>query len=425
MTLLSFATSSSNARPIRTKSNNPSMTDTRESNRQETQRLLILSGILDAALGFLKVAVGLVANSHALVADGIHSFSDLVTDVMVWIFNKIGATDPDEDHPYGHAKFETFGTLILGVLLILVAAGLIFDSMQRLLEVTSVSVPTWPALVAAVISIGAKEWLYRITQALGVKTKSRLLVANAWHHRSDALSSVIVLIGVGGAMAGFLWLEMLAAMGVALMIAQIGWKLSRQSVEELVDTALAESYVDQIKEKIKGVEGVRGVHSIRTRRMGNEVLADIHLQVEPLISVSEGHHIGEWVTHEITSFFSELNDVIVHIDAEDDELIDVDARLSLPPLRREARELLMALWENEISPEHLYKLTLHYLNSGIHAEVFLDREAYAISEREKEKEDSLSPASSLAPLEGQVLAAKLQTKATAIPWLHKVSVWFD
>jgi cation diffusion facilitator family transporter len=403
------------------------MSDTRNNNRQETQRLLILSGVLDAALGFLKVTVGVLANSHALIADGIHSFSDLVTDVLVWIFNKIGANDPDDDHPYGHAKFETFGTLILGTLLILVAAGLIFDSMQRLLDVEAVSIPAWPAIVAALVSIAAKEWLYRITQALGNKTKSRLLLANAWHHRSDALSSVIVLIGVGGAMVGFLWLEMLAAMGVALMIAQIGWKLSRQSVEELVDTALAESYVEQIKEKIEGVEGVRGVHSIRTRRMGNDVLADIHLQVEPFISVSEGHHIGEWVTHEITSYFNELNDVIVHIDAEDDELIETDARQSLPPLRREARELLMALWQSKISPEHVYKLTLHYLNSGIHAEVFLNRAAYADSEKAKAKEKAGSQTTDAAKttLEGQALAVKLQAKAVAIPWLHKVSVWFD
>ncbi|MFT6434092.1 MAG: cation diffusion facilitator family transporter [Candidatus Azotimanducaceae bacterium] len=399
------------------------MSDTRKSNRQETQRLLILSGVLDAALGFLKVAVGVLANSHALIADGIHSFSDLVTDVLVWIFNKIGANDPDDEHPYGHAKFETFGTLILGIILILVAAGLIFDSMQRLLDVEAVSIPAWPAIAAALVSIAAKEWLYRITQALGNKTKSRLLLANAWHHRSDALSSVIVLIGVGGAMVGVLWLEMLAAMGVALMIAQIGWKLSRQSVEELVDTALAESYVDQIKEKIEGVEGVRGVHSIRTRRMGNDVLADIHLQVEPFISVSEGHHIGEWVTHEITSFFNELNDVIVHIDAEDDELIETDARQSLPPLRREARELLMALWQSEISPEHVYKLTLHYLNWGIHAEVFLNRAVYADSK--KNKAGSLTPGLPKTKIEGQALAAELQAKAAAIPWLHKVSVWFD
>ena len=280
--------------------------DTRKGHKKATQRLLILSGFVDAALGFLKVGVGVVANSHALIADGIHSFSDLATDIMVWVFNKIGAAEADEDHPYGHAKFETFGTLVLGILLILVSAGLIFDSMQRLLDVAEVTIPAWPALIAALISIAGKEWLYQITLALGNKTNSRLLVANAWHHRSDALSSVIVLIGVGGAIAGFLWLEMLAAMGVALMIAQIGWKLSKQSVEELVDTSLAESYVDQIKEKIEGVEGVNGVHSIRTRRMGNDVLADVHLQVEPFISVSEGHHIGEWATRELTSTFSEL-----------------------------------------------------------------------------------------------------------------------
>lgn len=389
-------------------------TDTREGNKQATQRLLILSGIVDAALGFLKVGVGIFANSHALIADGIHSFSDLATDIMVWVFNKIGAAEADEDHPYGHAKFETFGTFVLGILLILVSAGLIFDSMQRLLDVSEVSIPAWPALIAALISIAGKEWLYQITHALGNKTNSRLLVANAWHHRSDALSSIIVLIGVGGAIAGFLWLEMLAAMGVALMIAQIGWKLSKQSVEELVDTSLAESYVGQIKDKIEGVEGVNGVHSIRTRRMGNDVLADVHLQVEPFISVSEGHHIGEWATRELTSTFSELNDVVVHIDAEDDELIEVNARQSLPPLRREARELLMTLWESEFTPKHVYKLTLHYLNSGIHAEIFLDREAHfgSIGDR------AAAPS-------GRALADKLTDMASEISWLHKVSVWFD
>ncbi len=392
----------------------PITTDTRKSNRQATQRLLILSGIVDAALGFLKVGVGVIANSHALIADGIHSFSDLATDIMVWIFNKIGASEADEDHPYGHAKFETFGTLILGVLLILVAAGLIFDSMQRLLDVSEVTIPAWPAMIAALVSIAGKEWLYRITHALGNKTNSRLLVANAWHHRSDALSSVIVLLGVGGAIAGFVWLEMLAAMAVALMIAQIGWKLSKQSVEELVDTALADSYVGQIKEKIEGVEGVNGVHSIRTRRMGNDVLVDVHLQVEPLISVSEGHHIGEWATRELTSTFSELNDVVVHIDAEDDELLEINARQSLPPLRREAREQLMALWASEFEQEHVYKLTLHYLNSGIHAEIFLDREAHISAAGESVK-----------PLSGRELTSELKEKAADIPWLHKVSVWFD
>ena len=259
----------------------------------KTQRLLVLSAIVDLALGLLKIIVGWFANSHALIADGIHSFSDLATDVMVWILNRIGAEEPDDDHPYGHARFETFGALILGIILILVAAILVYDSVLRLIEIGSISIPTWPAILAAIVSIAAKEWLYRITRRLGDRVKSNLLIANAWHHRSDAVSSVIVLIGVSGAMLGVPWLEMIAAIGVAFMIAVVGWKLARESVEELVDTALSETYVADIQEATKLADGVWGVHSLRTRRMGSAVILDIHLQVDPTISVSEGHHIGD------------------------------------------------------------------------------------------------------------------------------------
>ncbi|MEX2327257.1 MAG: cation diffusion facilitator family transporter, partial [Pseudomonadales bacterium] len=221
---------------------------------RKTQQLLIISGVVDFVLGALKVTVGIVANSHALIADGIHSFTDLVTDVMVWAFNRIGVQAPDEDHPYGHARFETFGTFVLGSLLIIVAGYITYESVTRLMSIATVPIPTWPALMAALISIGAKEWLYQITRRLGERVRSKLLIANAWHHRSDSLSSVIVLIGVGGAMMGILWLEMLAAIGVALMIGHIGFQLAHQSVLELVDTAQSESYVEEIQNTIKGVE---------------------------------------------------------------------------------------------------------------------------------------------------------------------------
>jgi len=240
--------------------------------KDKTQRLLVLSAIVDLALGLLKIIVGWFANSHALIADGIHSFSDLATDVMVWMLNRIGTEEPDEDHPYGHARFETFGALILGIILILVAGILVYDSVLRLIDIGSILIPTWPAILAAIVSIAAKEWLYRITRQLGDKLNSNLLIANAWHHRSDAISSVIVLIGVSGAMLGVAWLEMIAAIGVAFMIALVGWKLARESVEELVDTALSETYVADIQDATELADGVRGVHSLRTRRMGSAVI---------------------------------------------------------------------------------------------------------------------------------------------------------
>jgi cation diffusion facilitator family transporter len=371
-----------------------------------TQKLLLLSGAVDLALGVVKVLIGILANSHALIADGIHSFSDLLTDIMVWFFNRIGSMAPDEEHPYGHARFETFGTLILGTILIFVAGVLVYDSIQRLIVITDVALPSWPALLAALGSILVKEWLYHITVRLGNRSRSKLLIANAWHHRTDALSSCIVLLGVGGAMLGYSWLEMIAAIGVALMIAQIGWKLARQSVEELVDTAAEESYVTEIQQSIEGVEGVRGVHSLRTRRMGPDVLADIHLQVNPAISVSEGHHIGEWVSRTLLEEFTELNDVIVHIDAEDDELLETRDKNSIPPLRREIREALNLAWETDLTSDDIQKMTLHYLTNQVDVELYLNHNHLK------------------AALNSEALQQSLKTHSSHLPWVNKVTVWY-
>ncbi|MCZ6502773.1 MAG: cation diffusion facilitator family transporter [Gammaproteobacteria bacterium] len=367
---------------------------------QKTRNLLIQSGMVDLALGLLKIVVGWFANSHALIADGIHSFSDLATDIMVWFLNRLGTEAPDEDHPYGHARFETLGALILGTVLILVAVALVYDSVLRLIDIESIVTPTWPALVAAVISIAAKEWLYQITRKMGEKIKSNLLLANAWHHRSDALSSIIVLVGVGGAILGITWLEMVAAMGVAFMIALIGWKLVKESVEELVDTALSENYVADIQETIVKADGVRGVHSLRTRRMGSAVILDIHLQVDPAISVSEGHHIGDWVSQQLESKFQEISDITVHIDAEDDA---EGTTTVMPPLRNEVRTELLAAWQDYLREQDIQKLTLHYLDNVINVEIFL---------RE-------NPATGKEKLQADLIGA-----SRSLRWLGEILIWY-
>jgi hypothetical protein len=260
------------------------------------------------------------------------------------------------------------------------------------------------------ISIAAKEWLYHVTRRLGESVRSKLLVANAWHHRSDSLSSVIVLIGVGGAMMGIIWLEMMAAIGVALMIANIGFQLAHQSVLELVDTAQSEAYVEEIQNTITGVEGVRGVHSIRTRRMGPDVVVEVHLQVESTISVSEGHHVGEWVSRQLLADFDEINDVIVHIDAEDDEYIE-DRSKSFPiaPMRKDVRSALLEVWRDEIPPSAIRKFTLHYLSNGVNVELCLGREMIAESE----------------PSGSEQLTARLLQLGKDLPWLRRVTVWYD
>ncbi|MDH5737286.1 MAG: cation diffusion facilitator family transporter, partial [Gammaproteobacteria bacterium] len=255
-------------------------------------------------------------------------------------------------------------------------------------------------------SIIAKEWLYFITKKRATEIRSNLLVANAWHHRSDSLSSILVLLGVGGAMMGVTWLEMVAAIGVALMIGQIGWSLGKQSMDELVDTALSQADVDELKKTVMAAEGVRGVHNIRTRKMGNDVLLDVHLQVNPAVSVSEGHHIGEWVTRDLLLRFDFLADIIVHIDAEDDELVEVRelSEYEIPPLRHDVRLTLMTCWKDFIDPEDVLKLTLHYLNRGINAELYLPMDKYGANASE---------------LHQQLLQA-----ASNVKWLRRLNIWF-
>ncbi|MDP7146403.1 MAG: cation diffusion facilitator family transporter [Pseudomonadales bacterium] len=375
---------------------------------QDSQSILVLSTILDLALAFIKVLVGWLANSHALIADGIHSLSDLLTDLMAWFFIQIADQEPDADHPYGHARFETFGTMLLGAILLAVAATIIYDAVLRIYDIAAVIVPGWSALLVAIVSIGTKEWLYRISRITGERVKSNLLIANAWHHRSDAFSSIVVFIGVGGAIIGIAWLEMAASIIVALMIAQIGWKFGRQSMAELVDTALSTTDVTAIQKHILNIEGVQGVHSLRSRMMGAEVLLDIHIQVNPSVSVSEGHHIGEWVTRGLVQEFPKIGDVVFHIDAEDDaDAEGRDSPVPIAPLRSEVRAILNDAWKHVPMAESISQVTLHYLNDGINVEIYLPR---ALLDRSDHNAEDFKVA--------------LRAAVRELLWIRQISVWY-
>ena len=191
----------------------------RDKRGRETRKVALVSGLVNLLLSLAQVLVGLIANSAALVADGIHSASDLLSDVLVWFAARHAAQAPDADHPYGHGRFETAATLGLGVLLSLVAFGIIWNGVERLLD-TGRPIPGQIALVVAVLGIAAKESLYWYTIIVARRLNSDMLRANAWHHRSDAISSVVVLIGVGAAVAGFSYMDALAAVVVGLMVVQ-------------------------------------------------------------------------------------------------------------------------------------------------------------------------------------------------------------
>nr|WP_242523425.1 cation diffusion facilitator family transporter [Thiocystis minor] len=228
----------------------------------------MIGALVNFVLSLIKVLAGIYGHSQALVADGLHSLSDLLSDILVLVAGRQAAQAPDSDHPYGHARYETVATLVLGFLLIAVAIGIGWDAVKRLFAPAELLQPGALALSATLVSIGVKEWLYWWTLGYARRVRSDLLRANAWHHRSDAISSIVVLIGILGTLAGLPYLDAIAAVIVAMMIARIAWELGWNATNELVDTGLESARLDEVKETIRSVGGVRSIHMLRTRRSG-------------------------------------------------------------------------------------------------------------------------------------------------------------
>lgn len=381
-------------------------TSAREESRQAIQ-VTWIGMILDAALGALKVVIGIAYHSHALIADGIHSFSDLASDLVVLGVMRFSRQGPDADHPYGHERFETMGTVLMGTLLIAVAGALAWDSAARLISASDTDIPGWPVLVAAAASVLGKEAIFQYTHHVGMAIHSELIVANAWHSRTDALSSIIVFVAAGGAMLGYTWLDAVAAIAVAVFVGRIGWNFAWSSIKELVDTALAPDDTKTITHLAMETEGVRDVHCVRSRRMGSGILLDIHLQVDPAISVSEGHQIGVNVTHRIIAHDPRIRDVTFHIDAEDDGHMEQDSFPALP-MRKDVVEALRQHWGTLIDFQRAGPFRLHYLGDKVSVELFLRSDA----------------AVTLSARNDAALATQLRHMASDLPWLGQVRVWY-
>lgn len=356
-----------------------------ESRYRVARRVTVIGAIVNLLLAIIKIVLGWIGHSQALIADGIHSLSDLISDGVVLVASKHGSRDPDPEHPYGHGRIETLATVIVGVLLFMVTAGILYDASLRLLEPEKLLTPGWLALAAAVVSVIAKEILTRYTLAAAKRIRSSLLRANAWHHRSDAISSVVVIIGVGGSMAGLPYLDAVAAIFVALMIAKIAWDLSWEGVRDLIDTGLDAETVERIRQVIMSVEGVEAMHMLRSRRLGADAFVDVHIMVDSMLSVSEGHLISEKVRARLVRELKDVSDVTVHIDPEDDEEVIPSVGL---PMRS---KLLAALHDEWSGIEHAAKaerIILHYLDGKVHLEVVLP---VAVAES-RETQEQLSSA---------------------------------
>lgn len=322
------------------------------------------------ALG--QAGVGLFANAFSLVADAAHTLSDLVTDVLVLVAGRRGAHPADHDHPYGHGRIETAASLLLGAVLVMVGVGFLWSSGQRLQNMAAAPPLHQAALYMALATLVAKEALFRYTLAAARRWKAPMLEANAWHARSDAGSSLVVAIGIGGSLAGYPFLEPLAAAVVGFLIAHMGVRLGLKALRELIDTGLSEQEVARVRATIEATPGVVGLHDVRTRRMADRVLCDAHVQVDPRITVSEGHQISDAVFFRVRAAHADVKEVLVHIDAEDDASRDPAPERPLPDRTEVVRAMGELLGEGAPSPT---RIQLHYLGKLVEAEVMLPAEA--------------------------------------------------
>jgi cation diffusion facilitator family transporter len=345
----------------------------RELRARAISRTAVVGGVVNLVLALVKVAAGIVWHSQALVADGVHSMSDLVSDVLVWFAGRHATQAPDQEHPYGHARFETVATLALAAFLLSVSIGIGWDAADRLFSPAELLQPEKYALFAALASILVKEWLYWWTLGYARRVRSEMLRANAWHHRSDAISSVVVFVGVAGTLAGLQYLDAVAAFIVAVMIAKIAWDLGSEAVRELVDTGLEEEKIAEIQRTIDSVGGVRDIHMLRTRKHGGQASADVHVLVDPRVSVSEGHMISVLVEQRLKDEVDEISDVTVHIDPEDDE--EAPPCAGLPP-RAEALSRLENAWAGVVAESERKRIVLHYLGGKIDIDVYFPLSRY-------------------------------------------------
>lgn len=284
----------------------------------------LVGSVVNALLTAFKIVAGIIGHSAAMVADGVHSLSDLLSDVVVLVFVRISGKGRDKNHDYGHGKFETFATLIISLMLLVVGANLMSSgiaSIKKILGGESVEAPGMIALWAALLSIVSKEILYRYTAVQGRKLDSPMMVTNAWHHRSDALSSVGSLLGIGGAILlgdKFVILDPLAGCVISIFIIVMAVRMSIPAIKELLDVSLPDEMEDEIERTAKGVPGVVDLHELKTRREGPGIVLEGHLVLHSDISLEQAHSISKQVERALRDRFGDSTQISLHLEPEND-----------------------------------------------------------------------------------------------------------
>ena len=330
--------------------------------------------ILAIAKGF----IGTIAHSSALIADAGHSVSDLLSDsITLWAVHMSGVPK-DKNHPYGHGKFETVGTFIVAIFLLLTGVGVAWHVLNK---IDTPEVPGTAALWMAGIAICFKEALFHVTRMVGRRSGSRVLLANAWHHRSDAISSVAALVGIGGAQWGIPLMDPIAGVLVAGLIIKTGIDIGYESIRELTDETVEEEVISELGHILAEIDGVDHFHEMRARRMGPQLLVDLHIEVDSMMSISAAHQVAERVRLGILDELPAVNEVLVHVDAEDDfveskggieETKDIVLMRPQTEIESDVKKILTEIPEIQ-GITHIY---CHYLNQELTVQVniLLDEE---------------------------------------------------
>jgi cation diffusion facilitator family transporter len=372
-----------------------------EQRHKITQRVTLTGAVVNCALASLQIIFGLLGKSQALLADGFHTLSDLSTDFIVLYASRRSAKAADEDHPYGHGRIETLASMLLGGILITVGVGIGLRGVDSILNPLPIN-PEAITIVFALLAVAAKEGLYHYTLRAARKTHSSLLESNAWHHRSDALSSIVVVIGISAQLLGVPYMDALAAIVVAVMISLMGFRVGQKALYELIDTGLDIDLVQDVRQAMLGNASVVGIHNLRTRSMGGLGYIDAHIEVDSDLTVSEAHFIAHNIEHLVKKQFPKIIDVQIHIDPLDDAI--KESVLAKLPEREAIEQDLQQAWDGLSESTQIIQTKLHYLDRLIEVDLVL-------------------PASMCTP-EHAAGIGRLQDAANSLDYIGKVNIYY-
>ena len=366
-----------------------------------TQRVTLVGAAVNCVLATLQITFGLLGKSQALLADGLHTISDLSTDFIVLYASKRASKEADEDHPYGHGRIETLASMLLGAILAAVGIGIGLRGIESVIDPRHID-PEPITILFAFLAIVFKEGLYRYTLRAARAIHSSLLESNAWHHRSDALSSIVVVIGISAQVLGVPHMDALAAIVVGSMILLMGFRLGRKALDELIDTGLELDLVDEVRAAMQADSSVVGIHNLRTRSMGGQGYIDAHIEVDSDLTVSEAHYIAHKIEYRVKKQFPKIIDVQIHIDPLDDAV--KESVLAGLPERSVIESDLQQAWQAIDERSEVSQIKLHYLDRLIEIDLVLPAE--------------------MTSRKHQAAVSQLQQGASNLDYVGKVNIYY-